>query len=338
MPIVTADETPTVPARPWDLRAFPNFESARRVDQVDAEDLSEAAFHRDYVARNRPCLLKRVIAKWPALSLWSSSAYLAEKVGHRLCASRTRPRVEAFGLRPPAADERARRLDAAGMQSPVTFRELFRRLETPNADILIAEEDGGSAILSAISGDVGLAPQKPFAVLTNPPRPQLIYTPWAVMFYKNSYSDWHFHPGAEAIMSQVKGSKDVLLLPPNLESWRQVAPVHIGQMKVYDVDRETYPRFFEARPYHVVVEEGDGLFIPVHWWHAVQARSPRFGITVPYWWQSRYLDLRQPATRHFLSYLWKHLSRRLAAALAVQCVGATARIRVREWGSRSENS
>jgi hypothetical protein len=35
-----------------------------------------------------------------------------------------------------------------------------------------------------------------------------MYSAWAVIFYKNSYSDWHFHPGTEAMMRQVLGADE----------------------------------------------------------------------------------------------------------------------------------
>jgi hypothetical protein len=166
-----------------------------------------------------------------------------------------------------------------------------------------------------------------FPFLPHPPRPRYLYSGWAVMFYKNSYSDWHFHPGTDAMMCQVVGTKDVLLLPPTQQAWDQIVPIHVRQGKVYDVDVKADPAFLDVRPYHVVVEPGDGLFLPVNWWHAVQARPREYGITVPVTWDSPYRDLRQPATRHFLRLLWSRTKRRAASEL----LGCAWRTVMHEW-------
>lgn len=92
----------------------------------------------------------------------------------------------------------------------------------------------------------------------------------------------------------------------------------------YDVDLEKSPAFRDVRPYHVVVEPGDGLFIPVNWWHAIQARPREFGITVPITWDSPYRDLQQPATRHFLRVLWRERKLPGAAALLMTAYGTAA--------------
>jgi hypothetical protein len=151
------------------------------------------------------------------------------------------------------------------------------------------------------------------------------------MLYKNSYSDWHFHPGADAIMCQVAGTKDTLLLPPTPRSWDQIVPVHRTQWKVYDVDVTRTPAYLDVHPYRAVVEPGDGLFIPMHWWHAVQARPREFGITVPITWDSPFRDLRQPALRHFLRRLWHGPKPTAATETLASTCGTLAAVVRHQW-------
>ena len=287
---------------PWDIRAVPNFASAPAVDVEDGQRLDARTFQDRYVLQNGPCLIKGAIAQWPAFRRWADPDYVTSKIGNVDVQASCRPRMEGFGLRTPAEDEQASRMTADARLPARTVREWLPRLRTPDADVLFIELRPADAGVRTMGDDLASAGER-FPFLPHPPRPRLFYSGWALMFYKNSYSDWHFHPGAEAIMCQVLGTKDVLLLPPTQESWDQIVPIHRTQWKVYDVDVTQAPAYRDIRPYHVVVEPGDGLFLPVNWWHAVQARPREFGITVPVTWDSPFRDLRQPATRHFLRTL-----------------------------------
>jgi hypothetical protein len=224
------------------------------------------------------------------------------------------PKVEGFGLRSRDQDVRATQMTRERLLPPAKVRDLLTRLRTPDDNVLFVEAGPTAAEVRCLEEDLAAAGER-FPFLPDPPRPRFIYTGWNVMFYKNSYSDWHFHPGTDAIMCQVLGTKDVLLLPPTQIAWEQILPIHTGRWKVYDVDLASAPTYRDIRPFHVVVEPGDGLFLPVNWWHAVQGRPREYGITVPITWDSPYRDLRQPATRHFLRVLWERKKPLAAAAL-----------------------
>src|SRR5262249_49478221 len=129
-----------------------------------------------------------------------------------------------------------------------------------------------------------------------------------------------------------------LLLPPTQGSWDQIVPIHREQWKVYDVDTTKAPAWRHVRPLHVVVEGGDGLFLPVNWWHAVQSRPREFAITVPVRWNSTYRDLRQPATRHHMRALWAKAPLRATGQLLSALYGTAAgQIRERITPARAPN-
>jgi hypothetical protein len=298
---------------PWDLRAVPNFHSAFAVDVEQGERLDARTFERRYVLRNRPCLIKRAIAGWPAFERWREAGYLASKIGDLEVRASCTPRIEGFGLRSRREDASAARMTEDAKLAARPLRAWLPQLQTPDRDVLFVELRPADAGVRPLGDDLVAAGER-FPFLPHPPRPRFFYSGWAVMLYKNSYSDWHFHPGADAIMCQVLGTKDVLLLPPTQRSWDQIVPVHRAQWKVYGVDVTKMPAFGEVHPYHAVVEPGDGLFLPLHWWHAVQARPREFGITVPVTWDSPFRDLRQPASRQLLRMLWQQRRKPLAAA------------------------
>jgi Cupin-like domain len=318
---------------PWDVRGVPHYRSALAVAVEDGERLDARTFQRRYVLQNRPCLIKRAVARWPAYRRWPDPEYLASKIGDVEARASCTPKIEGFGLRSRADDAQANQMTRDAMLASQRVREWLPRLRAPDGEVLFVELRPAEASVRSLDGDLALAGER-FPFLPHPPRPRFLYSGWAMMLYKNSYSDWHFHPGADAVMCQVIGTKDVLLLPPTQRSWDQIVPVHRTQWKVYDVDVKKAPGYLDVHPYHVVVEPGDGLFLPLNWWHAVQARPREFGITVPVTWDSPYRDLRQPATRYFLRVLWRRRRKPLAAAELLASTYGTLATAVRRQLSR----
>lgn len=305
---------------PWDLRRVPNYDSAANVAVEQAEELDEFTFWRRYVLRNRPCLVKRAVTQWPAFEKWKDEDYVAAKIGEvRIRASCT-PKIEGFGLRSQSQDSIAIKTTIDHLLPPAKVRELLPRLRNPDDEVLFIELRPAARKVLCLGDDLTVGKAR-FKFLPAPPPPRFMYSGWAVMFYKNSFSDWHFHPGTDAMMCQVLGTKDVLLLAPTQPSWDQIVPIHREKWAVYNVDLQSFPAYHAVQPYHIVVEPGDGLFIPVNWWHTVQARPQEFGITVPVTWNSPFKDLRQPATRHFLRILWRSKKRVAAGALLASAYG-----------------
>jgi hypothetical protein len=317
------------PRPPWDLTKLPGWEKALCVDVEQAEGLDGEAFWRLYVLRNRPCLIKGAIRQWPAFQRWTEGDYLERRVGSVEVPGNCLPRVEAFGLRSKDKDLAATKLTHDRQLPGQRVADWLPRLRSPDDGLLFIELRPAQAGARVLGNDLSVAGVR-FPFLPTPPRPRYgLYSGWAAMLYRNSYSDWHFHPATDAIMCQVAGTKDVALLPPTQLSWDQIVSIHVDQGKVYDVDFAKAPLYRSVRPYHVVVEPGDGLFLPVNWWHAVQGRPREFGITTPITWDSPYRDLRQPATRHFLRLLWRRHKMRATAAL-LESVCFTAANRTRE--------
>jgi hypothetical protein len=82
----------------------------------------------------------------------------------------------------------------------------------------------------------------------------------------------HFHPFTHALTCQVTGTKRVVVYPPedgpNLYGNPWFAPAfHWSRVNFTRPDLGRHPRFSRARPRTCVLEPGDALFIPVHFWH-----------------------------------------------------------------------
>ena len=82
------------------------------------------------------------------------------------------------------------------------------------------------------------------------------------------------------ILAQMFGKKKVYLISPQ-DTWC-VYNVRGGYSEV-DPERpelSAYPLFAKASVFTVDLDAGDGLFIPVRWWHHVRALSPSISLSL----------------------------------------------------------
>jgi hypothetical protein len=282
---------------PWHLSRTPNYERARAVETIAAADVSPEDFHRNYVMRNRPALLVGAVTHWPAYSKWRSIAYLRRATKNIDVVVRTATQSEYVLIADSdIAEKLVQRNDA--IFRPMTFHDFLEQVPAQGEQLvlhsIVMHPDQP---LGELCADLGI-----FAFLPEPEDP-VAYPPWRAFFYKNSYSDWHFHAFDEGLMTQVVGKKEVLLLPPDDCSWDALFLPACQTGYLYDVDPEVYPRVHDIHPYRVTVNDGDALFVPVYWWHAVASVDMQFGVTVARTFKTP-LDIgrdeRYPATRFLM--------------------------------------
>jgi hypothetical protein len=100
----------------------------------------------------------------------------------------------------------------------------------------------------------------------------------------------------------VAGRRRFTLFPPDqignlymgpLELTPAGTPVSMVDPDAPDLDR--YPRFAAAMAHaqEAVLEPGDALFIPFHWWHAVASLAP-VNVLCNYWWNPAPAGLASP--------------------------------------------
>jgi len=261
------------------LHRVPNYHDALPVAEVKAGELTERQFSAEFVERMRPCLVRDAIRHWPAMGLWQSPDYLRQKVGNPEIPIYIAPQIE----HPAAAEtnpELRRRIDDSS--SPMLFESFLDRLISDERGhcVLHAAPLRDGDPLGPLAKDVG-----GFAFL-GAPKPARFYASYRAFIYRNSYTDWHFHQMDETLMCQVKGSKEVLLIPPDAESFRMLK--RIGDQLGYlnDIDCEKFPEFKTLKPFRVTVGCGDALYIPTYWWHAVEPVEIDWGITLAWCWGS----------------------------------------------------
>lgn len=252
---------------------MPNYARALPIDTVRADELTEQEFYRNYVAKNRPCHIVGAATHWPGYTDWTSVDKLKAATRNAPVPVNTAPVLEFPPTKIGSQEELDKRAAAAPVQMP--FHEFLDQASSRSAHLVArvpALVPGG--IFSGLLRDIGK-----FRFLQNP-RKTMGYAPLRAFFYRQSYTDWHCHPADETLMTQVVGAKEVLLLPPDDQSWDALYPVVCQKGYLYDVDLEAFPAVGKLRPLRAVVGAGDALYIPVYWWHAVASADDSCGVTV----------------------------------------------------------
>jgi hypothetical protein len=303
---------------PWTLSKTPNYAQARPLEEVDAQCLDERTFRNEYVQHNRPCVLRGAIHHWPACAKWGDQAYLKSRTVNLPMPARRQPLPEYIQAAHPSIRAHLGQL-WEGAHETIGFHD-FLALAHGEARQLVL----GSVLLEPHSElgplhlDLG-----DFKFLRSLEGSRM-YPPHRAFIYRHSYTDWHYHATDETFMTQVVGTKEVLLLPPDRATWEALWPVVCQTGRLYDVDTARFPRFGAVVPLRVVVRPGDALYIPAYWWHAVASIDNQFGITVASTFSTPLHingDLRFPATRRFIKRYWR--SKRapmIAAAVAAALV------------------
>jgi hypothetical protein len=262
------------------VRADPCFEAGRRVgDQLLklesvldvrhdlaalAPDAGTIAHHpvvtreqflSNYYSANRPVLIEGLIDGWPALTRWGPD-YMAETV----------PDAEIQVMVDRVADPD---YEINSEQHKSTMRM---------ADYVEAVQNSGRTndIYMVANNHVldqpGLAPLWDDFVV-----PEIYLDPATA---HGSTFFW-FGPGGtvtplhhdviNVLFVQVHGSKRIILISP-LETHHVYNETAVySSVNALDPDLETYPRFARATRHELVVGPGQALFIPVGWWHCVEA-------------------------------------------------------------------
>lgn len=268
-------------------------------------DLTYKQFAAQYLHRNRPVVLRGALRGWKALKRWSPEFFRDHFGDMKFTISDTEygqasnaSRVTEFTMAGYID-----RVLGSSIEAPAPyfrnkiFYDLFPSLKDdieplpdyllPNwlGDRYLVKEVGkvlnrGAAIEIYIGGAGGTFP---------------------VLHYDGA--------GTHAFLMQVYGRKQYIIYPPEQETFLYPSPVKPNLSLVNDVehpDLERFPLFAKAVPITLVLEPGEMLFVPSHWWHTVRMLTPSITLSANVLNQSnwpelmKYVALRQ---RHPLASL-----------------------------------
>jgi hypothetical protein len=262
---------------------------------------SRAEFEKNYVSARKPVILTGVASAWPACARWSLD-YLRSTVGHKVLPVRIFPK-----------DRDDNWVSSAQRLMPVSeFIDTLDRKDRPGNPYL--EFRSLQQDLPELLGDVRLPSYFDEKRLFN-----------LVLFLgRDSIAPTHYHPLEENFLCQVLGRKRVLLYPPEQTPclyplpWNTPDTPCFSRVAALNPDLEKFPRFKDARPIDVVIEPGEMLYIPLHWWHGVFGLG--VNVTVSWFWMPRLAERRRWLTssmgrRFLLNRLHKTVTGRMMAGV-----------------------
>jgi hypothetical protein len=281
------------------LPQFPNYSTAQTVETVHASDLAEEFFIENFVKNNRPCKIIGAAKHWSASSLWSSKEYLQSKLPNLPVKARTDVLPEFLQFVRPADVREKMIKDRNDKYIEFYMHDLIEQLFEPSDDsiVLHALPVEPAGLFSGIYPDLGV-----FNFAKNVGRSRM-YAPFRVFMYRNSYTDWHFHPTDETFMLQLVGDKEVLALPPTSQTWNVFRPIAESTGQLYDATWSSISGASVLPAIRCMVSPGDALYIPAFWWHAVESADSGFGVTLASTFATPLEiagDLRYPAVRRLL--------------------------------------
>jgi hypothetical protein len=244
-----------------DVRAIARRFAAHSVVDERHEPVVRGTYEREILRSPRPILLHGLAKGWPAYQRWTFD-YLAQRgegvevVTARSIVEQSKTRRESRDLGDYIRSMQARDGTVTGGsdQSYVSYCPLLEMLPDLRADLPLDE----------------LFPSRLYQYLTAWIGPAGTVT--------GLHSD-----NMPNVLTQIRGRKGLLLLPPPaLERYRSPKfdlGARLSQVDLRDPDLARFPQVRELAPLVAIVEEGDGLYIPPHWWHFVVAETPSVSLS-----------------------------------------------------------
>jgi len=248
------------------LSIIPGSQNSQAVPVLEANVLEESVFKNEWVSKNRACLIKGAVKHWPAVEKWRNKEYWLGA-------------CENFEINVyPHQNFVDGSRQEEGHQT-MSYHDAIERLHEnrdyvfsiPSAKI----REGGR--FGKIKNDIG-----GFEFLQSAEMPRF-YDRMRFFTYRRAATNWHYHGVDETLMCQVNGAKRVLLLSPKIPR-----PGYVTKflLKESYLDGQKLDASLDLKPLVTTVEEGDALYIPPYWHHAVIPEDGEIGFTVAFCWRS----------------------------------------------------
>jgi hypothetical protein len=218
-------------------------------------DLSREDFFNDFYATNTPVVLQDVATNWPAIIKWNA-AYFAAMMGDE--------EVEVMADRD--ADPHYER-QAHAHRSKMLLRAYIEKVLScsPSNDIYMVANN--RLLDSEAAGPLWQDFRVDQRYLTPQPAESSVFLWFGP---EGTFTPLH-HDVINVLFVQVLGLKRFVLISP-LES--HCVSNNVGVHSDVDIrcpDPVRFPRFGSTDRISLVLRPGEALFIPVGWWHCVEA-------------------------------------------------------------------
>jgi len=236
----------------------PNFGNIERRTRLSREE-----FLSDYYAKNTPVIITEMMDNWPAMLKWSPE-YLHRNYGN------VQVEIQADRNSDPNYE-----INCNNLKQTVTMGEYVDRVTRggPSNDYYMVANNRNleREELKGLMADIEMFPE--FLDGSN--------TSSRVFFWfgpAGTITPLHHDP-VNLMMAHVYGRKRWKIISP------QQTPMlynYVGVFSKVDLenpDYNKYPLFRNVKIIDVVLEPGEVIFIPVGWWHHVQALDPSIAVS-----------------------------------------------------------
>ena len=229
-------------------------------------DLTAAEFCDNFYAPGRPVIVCGVIDGWPALKKWTPE-YLRTTVGAATIECQS-------GREGNARFELDKDLHRRHMPFD---RFIDQIVETGGNDLYLTAYNSiaNAAALAPLLADVG-----DIEPLINQSSGEGAGMMW--IGPQGTFTPLH-HDLTNNLLVQIVGRKRIVMASP-AETPKLYNRHHvfseISNLADPRLDLEKYPKLASVRQYEVVIEPGEALFVPIGWWHQVEALD--FSVSISY--------------------------------------------------------
>jgi lysine-specific demethylase 8 len=230
------------------------------IDQV--QSIAADEFRTRYFRRKRPLHISGLAKSWPAMQRWDF-AFFAEYAPTR-----------------PVYVESGNVLQGATDFAAVDLRAYLSWLRVPDAKNRSAPgTDPYLSLFDIFSHFPELQKDVDFSLLRN-------HTLWNKTFgwfgRAGSISGFHID-WIDNLLVQIRGRKRLWLVPPYhhhamYPSRKYDYRSTLSSVDPAKYDRERFPLFERLRPIELLLEPGNGIYLPRGWWHRVEALEPSISI------------------------------------------------------------
>ena len=261
------------------LQRFPNYAAAKGFDEFDASEISEQTFFDNYVKRNKPVVIRNAAQHWP-MHQWDTQQLkdaLAQNETFKQESYGLKEAVQEYAGKYPGEKARAAFINSERLEIDTMFSRL-----TSDEELKITAHFDDTLV------ELGM---KPLSFCPNALKRQSLFYKNRIFLHSGGYTDWHFHYTDDTIAVQLYAKKEFMFLPTDKNTFRRMWDISKDR-GFWNTELNDFPELQSLTPYKVTLNPGDGVYIPVWWWHAAEACNMDLGATTA-------LAFKSPASVQF---------------------------------------
>ncbi len=139
--------------------------------------------------------------------------------------------------------------------------------------------------------------------------------------------------GTHAFLMQIYGRKQYIVFPPDQEKYLYPSPAKINLSLINNVEKpdlQKFPLFANAKPIIFILEPGELLFVPAHWWHTAKMLTPSITTSINVLNESNWSEMVE-----FVAKRRRNPLAALASRIYLGVAGAKRSWRDRKWHERA---